>query len=38
MVVETMIDWAIPEKKTGVKDMEFPGVVKKWQVDFPGVN
>ena len=25
-------------KGGGVKDMEFLGVLKKWQVDFPGVN
>ena len=31
--------WAIPEKKTeGVEKMEFPGVLKKWEVDFPRVN
>ena len=32
--------WAIPEKiQTGwVEDMEFPGVSKKWHVEFPGVN
>ena len=29
--------WAIPEKiQTG--DMEFPGVSKKWHVEFPGIN
>ena len=32
--------WAIPEKKRtkGVEDMEFPGVLKKKEVGFPGVN
>ena len=37
--------WAIPEKPhregggaTGVEDMDFPGVLKKQQVEFPGVN
>ena len=26
------------KKKQGVEDMEFPGVLNKYQVDFPGVN
>ena len=26
------------KKKQGVEKMEFPGVLKKWEVDFPGVN
>ena len=33
--------WTLPEKKNGVReveDMEFPGVLKKWQVDLLGVN
>ena len=32
--------WAIPEKKRKkrVEDMEFSGVLKKKEVDFPGVN
>ena len=29
--------WVIPEKK-GVGDMEFPGVLKKQQVNFQGFN
>ena len=40
MVVETIIDQLgySRKKNKGVEDMEFPGVLKKWQVDFPGVN
>ena len=32
--------WAISEKKKnkGVENMEFPGVMKKLQVNFPAVN
>ena len=26
------------ERRGGVEDMEFPGVLKKWQVEFPEVN
>ena len=26
------------KSKQGFEDMEFPGVLTKWQVDFPGVN
>ena len=29
MVVETIVDWALFQKKAGVEDMEFPGVLKK---------
>ena len=25
-----------PNKEGGVEDMEFPGVLKKYEVDFPG--
>ena len=34
------LNWAIPEKKKqgGVENVEFPGVLKKYHVDFPGVN
>ena len=31
--------WAVPNtQKNWVEDMEFPGVLKKYQVNFPGVN
>ena len=31
--------WDIPEKyQRGVEDIEFSGVLRKYQVDFPGVN
>ena len=34
------MQWAIPEKKqtAGVEDMEFPGVLKKQNVEIPRVN
>ena len=33
-------NWAIPEKKQTreVDDMEFPGILKKENVEIPGVN
>ena len=41
--VNNPVEWAIPEKNQtggegrGVEDMEFPGVLKKEYVEFPGV-
>ena len=38
MVVKTIIDWLLFQKKNRVQEMEFPGVLEKWQMNFPGVN
>ena len=37
--IKAFLHWAIPEKKSkqGVEDMEFPGVLKKLQLEFPEV-
>ena len=42
--VNNRVEWAIPEKKQtvgegggGVEDIIFPGVLKKENVEFPGV-
>ena len=37
--IMAFLHWAIPEKKkTGVEGMEFPGVLKKLQDEFPVAN
>ena len=36
--IKAFLRWAIPEKKAGVEGMEFPGVLKKLQDEFPVAN